>query len=360
MTILDRGFCECLLRPADLRPSSPEMEVIGAFNPGAAQVGDEVIVMARVAEAVAERREGWFGLPRWHPAENRLLIDWLAEDEVELLDPRVVRLRRDGTLRLTFLSHLRLYRSRDGHALDLASEQFFWPQGRYEEYGVEDPRVTPIGDTFYITYVSVSRHGAGTSLASTRDFRSFERHGVIFCPENKDVVLFPEKIGGAYMAVNRPNPAYKFSPPEMWLARSPDLDHWGAQQVMRLHGATWGMERVGAGPPPIALDDGWLLMYHGSDLPPGMTGVVGVYKAGLLLLDRVDPSLILAASPGPIMAPEADFELQGFVPNVVFPTAIVARDGALQVYYGAADNALGVAEYSLDQIRSSLKPLLGC
>ena len=94
----------------------------------------------------------------------------------------------------------------------------FSPDGTsfaFEEYGVEDPRITLIGDTYYITYVAVSRHGVSTALASTRDFKSFSRHGIIFCPENKDVMLFPEMIEGSYYALHRPNGATAFTKPEM-------------------------------------------------------------------------------------------------------------------------------------------------
>src|SRR5439155_3619406 len=134
------------------------------------------------------------------------------------VDVRVVKRKRDNLVRLNFISHLRVARSKDGHSIDSADGAIFGPANQYEEFGVEDPRITRIGDTFYITYVAVSRHGVATALASTRDFKSFQRHGIIFSPENKDVVLFPEKISGTYHALHRPAGSAPFTKPEMWMA----------------------------------------------------------------------------------------------------------------------------------------------
>ncbi len=228
--MLPRLFNCCLLRPEDLRPSQDDLKIAGVFNPGAAATPEGVVLLVRVAEAVAEKRPGFVGLPRWETPAGCVIIDWLLEGELVFLDPRVVRIKATGLLRLTFTSHLRIVRCGDGRTVDSIDSEFFQPADHSEEYGVEDPRITPIGDGYYITYVAVSRHGAATALAFTRDFRSFERRGIIFCPENKDVVLFPGKIGAAYWALHRPTTAHAFSHPEMWLASSPDLQHWGSHQ----------------------------------------------------------------------------------------------------------------------------------
>ena len=161
------------------------------------------MLLVRVAERPRERRPGFTGLPRWDPAGG-LTIDWVPDAELEPVDPRVVRRKADGLVRLTFISHLRVVRCGDGRAVREVTGVTFRPQAELEEFGVEDPRITPLDGRFYFTYVAVSRHGPATALASTADFRTFERHGVIFCPENKDVVLFPERIGGAYAALHRP------------------------------------------------------------------------------------------------------------------------------------------------------------
>jgi predicted GH43/DUF377 family glycosyl hydrolase len=274
-----------------------------------------------------------------------LTIDWIPEAALDPIDPRVVRHKADGLVRLTFTSHLRVVRCGDGRAVREITGFTFRPQEEVEEFGVEDPRITPLDGRFYFSYVSVSRHGPASALASTADFRSFERHGVVFCPENKDVVLFPERIGGAFAALHRPVCGTPFTRPEMWVARSPDLIHWGAHAPLSVSGGDWQSGRVGAGTPPIRVPDGWLEIYHGNR-HPSRPGEVGAYYAGALLLDPDDPTRVRRRSPGPFFVPEADFEVAGFVPNVVFPTGVVQDGEAILVYYGAADAFTAVAEFS--------------
>jgi len=341
--MIRRLFQKCLLHPSDLRASHEDLEVIGVFNPGVIAVEDGVVLLVRVAERPRERRAGFMGLPRWDP-ESGLTIDWVPEEEVEPIDPRVIRLKRNGLIRLTSISHLRIVWSRDGRSIDSVTDLRFKPETAYEEYGVEDPRITRIGDRFYFTYVAVSRHGAATALASTTDFQTFQRHGIIFCPENKDVVLFPEKIGGEYVALHRPSGAVAFTMPEMWLARSPDLIHWGSHEHFLGGVSSWEVSRIGAGPPPIRTPEGWLVIYHGSREPAH--GAVGVYSAGALLLDSQDPRRILRRAREPILVPQSDFERHGFIPDVVFPTGVVESGETLLVYYGAADTVTAVVEFS--------------
>lgn len=350
--MIRRLFNRCLLRPGDVQPSHEHLEVVGTFNPGAIAVGDEVVLLVRVAERPCEKRAGFTGLPR-RDADARVVVDWVPDEELEPVDPRIVRRKRDGLVRLTFTSHIRVFRSTDGRSIS-SEDAHFIPDGEYEEFGVEDPRITRIGNTFYITYVAVSRHGAATALASTKDFRTFDRHGIIFCPENKDVVLFPEQIGGDYVALHRPNAATPFTKPEMWLARSTDLIHWGRQEHFHGGTSTWEMGRIGAGTPPVKTPQGWLEIYHGTREAPGEAGV-GVYSAGALLLDLDDPQRVIGRSPEPILVPETEFERNGFVPNVVFPTGIVERGDTYLVYYGAADTATAVVELSRRDLVASVR-----
>jgi predicted GH43/DUF377 family glycosyl hydrolase len=350
--MLPRLSTSRLLHPSELRPSRGELEVVGVFNPGAIAVDDGVVLMVRVAERPKERRPGFTALPRWD-ADAGVVVDWVADEELELLDARVVRGKRDGLVRLTFISHIRTMRSKDGRAIDSEGVRFL-PATEYEEFGVEDPRITRLGDVFYVTYVAVSRHGAATALASTNDFRTFDRHGVVFYPENKDVVLFPEQIGGEYVALHRPNAATPFTKPEIWLARSPDLVHWGRQEVLPVASSTWETGRIGAGTPPIRTPRGWIEIYHGCRQERAESGV-GVYSAGALLLGLDDPRRVIARSAEPILVPETDFEREGFVPNVVFPTGIVERGDTVLVYYGAADTATAVVELSRRELLGALR-----
>ena len=322
--------------------------MISAFNPGAIALSEGVIILVRVAEQPAKRRQGQTGFPRWDVQAGRVVTDWESNTELDTVDVRVMKRKRDGLVRLTFTSHLRVVYSRDGRSIDSLSDQWFKPAAEYEEFGVEDPRITRMGDIFYITYVAVSRHGAATALASTRDFKSFERHGIIFCPENKDVVLFPEKIAGRYCAFHRPNAATPFTKPEMWLASSSDLIHWGKHEHFLGGGETWDIGRIGAGTPPIRTAKGWLEIYHGNSRRQEDAGI-GAYSAGALLLDSQDPRHILGAA-SQIFVPETDYEREGFVPNVVFPTAIVEQGETVLVYYGAADTYAAVVEFSLREL----------
>jgi predicted GH43/DUF377 family glycosyl hydrolase len=342
-----------LVHPGDISPSCADFEVIGAFNPGAVKTADGTMLLIRVAERPRALRPGLKGLPRWEAGS--IATDWVANDEVEVVDPRVVRRKTDGLVRLTFTSCLKVVRSVDGVKIDDFNGPVFAPVGPLEEFGVEDPRITPLEGRFYFTYVAVSRHGVATALASTDDFHSFTRHGVIFGPENKDVVLFPEKIGGQYVALHRPSGSAGFTRPEIWLARSPDLLHWGEHQHLLGVGASWDSGRIGAGPPPLRVPEGWLMIYHGT-ARPALPGDVGVYSAGAMLLAYDDPSRILRRGSTPLLTPQADFEREGFVPNVVFPTGIVADGFSLLVYYGAADTISAVVRMSLDEVLDSLRP----
>ncbi len=343
-----RLFSSCLLTPGQLAPSQQDMRVVGAFNPGAVTTEQGVVLLIRVAEAPRQIRPGFVGLPRWDLEAGKIVIDWLTEQELIVEDARVVKIRETGLLRLTSTSHLRVVRSANGRQIEPSEQQILRPSLGCESYGIEDPRITPIDGHFYITYVAVSPHGAATALASTLDFSSFKFHGPIFCPENKDVVLFPERINGQYFALHRPTTAHDFSRPEIWLASSPDLLHWGKHQPLLGSSAGWDCGRIGAGTPPIRTRAGWLVIYHGNDKGEGESGI-GSYGAGKLLLDLDQPSKILSAGEQ-ILAPEMEYECMGFVPNVVFPTGIIQQEESLLIYAGAADTATCVVELGLTDL----------
>jgi len=342
--MITRLSSHLLVRPEDLPASRPDWEVIGAFNPGAIRHGDDILLLIRIAERPREQREGWTALPRWS-ADEGFVVDWTRNEELEIVDPRVVRRRADGLVRLTFVSHLRLARTRDGKTLDAVSPPALFPATQEEEFGVEDPRITLLDSRYYITYVAVSRHGAATALASTSDFETFTRHGIIFCPENKDVVLFPERSDGKYVALHRPVGKTPFTTPQMWIARSPDLVHWGEHQYLYGGEQDWETGRVGAGAPPLMLPEGWLEIYHGNRRSP-LPGQVGAYCGAVMLLAKENPDRVLKVGRQPILQPELEFEREGFVSDVVFPTGVVEADDRLLVYYGASDRYAAVAEFS--------------
>jgi predicted GH43/DUF377 family glycosyl hydrolase len=349
--MLERQFTQCMLRPSDLQPSQDNLEVVGVFNPGAVEFDGGVLLLARVVEQATEQRDGQVASPRYE--DGGVVIDWLDEDKIDPSDPRLYQSNCGGLTRLRFISHLRVFHSHDGKTIDLSSGQgqIILPETEYETYGIEDPRITKIGGTFYITYVGVSPHGITTQLMSTTGFTSFKRHGVIFCPDNKDVVLLPEKIVGDYFAIHRPMPSMPLTRPEMWIARSPDLVHWGGHKQLMGGGDCDGIygDRVGGGSPPIKTDRGWMTIFHGA-APPKDRGRVGAYSAGVLLLDKDNPEKVVAMTHDSIMGPAEDFEKSGFVDNVVFPTAVIRRSGMFYVYYGAADESLGVVGFDIEQL----------
>jgi len=364
--MLERLFTDKLISPSDLEPSHDGLEVIGVFNPGVVRFGGKIIIAARVVERPTETRDGFYASPRY--TGGSYAVDWLPCDNTDAgSDPRCYFTRDTGALRLRFISHMRIFESADGRSVTHAADALrVMPQGEYEQYGIEDPRITVIGDgsgagsgggTAYITYVAVSMHGVCTCLMSTTDFKQFHRHGIIFCPDNKDVVLFPEKILGSYVAMHRPMPSMPFSPPKVWIGRSNDLIHWGAhrQLIINKEGPTdHHRDRVGGGTPPVKTDRGWLTIYHGSDKKPGAKGA-GRYTAGALLLDLANPAKVIARSDGPIMVPELPFETNGFVNNIVFPTAIVEDGDRYLVYNGAADEHTTVVGYDKKKLLGSIK-----
>jgi len=221
------------------------------------------------------------------------------------------------------------------------------PKWRYEQWGCEDPRVTYLAEEkcWYITYTGYSPNGAAVALARTEDLVEAERISLIFSPNNKDAVLFPRKFGDRWGVLHRPDAG---GIEHIWSAYSPDLVHWGEPHCVlpELAGAAWDSVKVGAGPPPILTDRGWLLIYH------GVKGYGGhlVYRAGVALLDKDRPHKAIARSPNWIFQAEAPYELSGLTPNVVFPTGLLVRGDELWMYYGAADSCTCLATAKLDDI----------
>ena len=167
-----RRICEKqVLQPKDVKPSHDEFTVIGVFNPGAIRLGNEVVLLARIAEKPREHQTGFTGLPRL-AANGEMVVDWVPDDQLDRTDSRVVRRMDDGLLRLTSISHLRVFRDHDGQSDHLAPGPSFLPESSYEEYGVEDPRITKLGSKYWITYVAVSRFGSGHCTGFDGRFRN--------------------------------------------------------------------------------------------------------------------------------------------------------------------------------------------
>jgi len=338
-----------IVTPDMVRPSNPNYRVRGAFNPGAARLGEEIVLLLRVAEDVpADHGRAAVPVVTFDDGPGRpdVLEVSVSDPDVELKDTRGIVYR--GADYLSTLSHLRLARSRDGIRFEVEPEPFLFPSDRSEVFGVEDARITKIGDTYWINYTCVSSDGWATALASTTDFRTVERHEIIFPPQNKDVSLFPEKIGGRFCALHRPNNS-GFGKPSIWYAESPDLIHWGHHKcLLRPRDTVREEQKIGGGAPCIKTPDGWLQIYHGK-------GREQVYSLFTVLLDADEPTRVLKRARSPFLKPELDYETSGFFPYVVFSNGLVEfDDGTVFVYYGACDSVTCVAETSIDELLQSL------
>jgi predicted GH43/DUF377 family glycosyl hydrolase len=268
------------------------------FNPGAARVGDETVLLVRI--------EDLRGISQLHVARSRDGISGWQFDAEPLLRSDVERYPEE-----------------------------FW--------GCEDPRLTwlPEREEWAIAYTAYSTRGPLVSLATTRDFRSVTRLGPVMPPEDKDAAMFPHRFGGRWAMIHRPSPLRGGA--HMWMSFSPDLRHWGDHTLLleARDGAWWDAGKIGLGPPPLETSEGWLVMYHGvhatSDGP--------IYRVGLALLALDDPGTVLHRTDEWVFGPAAPYEVTGDVGRVVFPCGWVHDPATdlLHLYYGAADTVIAMA-----------------
>ncbi len=224
-----------------------------------------------------------------------------------------------------------------------------------EKYGIEDPRIVKLEDdsVYAIVYTSFSESGPLVSLATTTDFDTFRRYGVIMTPDDKDASLFPRKFNGRWALLHRPSPASSFLGAHIWISYSPDLKHWGDSSILlpARKGSWWDAYKVGLGPPPIETSEGWLLIYHGVKT----TASGSLYRLGLALLDLDDPHILIKRSHDWIFGPIEPYERIGDVPDVTFPCGVVVNGDELIMYYGAADTSVAVATASIKELLDYLK-----
>jgi predicted GH43/DUF377 family glycosyl hydrolase len=344
---VERSSLNPIILPQDVRPSQSDFEVLSVFNAGVARLAGEVVLLLRVAERPCDQGDSLCRVPVIDPSNGQLVLREFARNDSrnDFSDPRLIGTAQG--LYLTSMSHLRTARSRDGLHFVVEDAPGLFPQMEYEAFGIEDPRITQIGSDYYVNYVGVSPLGVVTALARTHDFLRFERLGVIFPPDNKDVVIFPERIGDSYYALHRPSTS-AFGKPEIWIAESPDLICWGNhRRLAGLREGSWEGGRIGGGAVPFRVEQGWLEIYHGADKQ-------NRYCLGALLLDAHEPWKVIARSQKPIMEPEAEYELQGFFGNVVFSCGVLAEEGLLKIYYGASDAFTAYAEVPLAEVMASL------
>ena len=228
------------------------------------------------------------------------------------------------------------------------------PEHPEELWGVEDPRITRVDelDCWVIAYTSFGPQGPAVALATTCDFVTVERLGVVCAPEDKNAALLPRRVGNDFILFHRPVSAIG-GRPGVWLSRSTDLRGWAAPEpVFGTRPGWWDSARVGIGPPPIETPEGWLVIYHGvRDTVAG-----ALYRVGLLLLDLENPTVVRARAAEWVLGPSERYELTGDVPGVVFPCGLthLPESGELHLYYGAANTCVAMAIARLDDIIAHL------
>ena len=249
--------------------------------------------------------------------------------------------------------------SKDGFNIDERAEKPVFtpdPANDFECMGVEDPRITKIGDEIYMIYTAYGKFPGmnraigsiqiGLTSISVSDFldkkwnwkkRIYPLYGV----DNKDCVIFPEKIKGKFVIYHR-------IPPHIWIAYSDDLKNWYNHNIIMSPRQGWEYFKVGGSATPIKTEKGWLIIYHGVDSKH-------CYRLGLAMVDLEDPSKILFRDEKPLLEPKEKYETEGDVPNVVFSDGAIIRDGKLFVYYGGADTSINVATADLNKVLSYTK-----
>lgn len=255
----------------------------------------------------------------------------------------------------TGASHLTAARSADGLTgwrIDPAPA--LAPSGEHPEeiWGLEDPRVTWLEarGCHAVAYTGYSPAGPGVCLATTTDFRRFERLGLILCPENKDAALFPRRFDGRWRILHRP---VSGESADIWISASPDLAHWGDHRVLlrARSGPFWDAGKIGLSAPPLLTPEGWLLLYHGVK----DTCFGSVYRQGLALLDRDDPTRVLGRTRSWVFAPRAPYERSGDVGNVVFSCGWTLDGDEVRLYYGGADTCMAVATAPLGRLLAAVE-----
>ena len=247
---------------------------------------------------------------------------------------------------------------------------------------VEDPRVIKMGDWYYVTYAArpyppgqywltqpstpafwldfppefppqLRTNATTTGLALTRDFRTWKRAGLLTSPtgDDRDVMLFPEKINGKFVKIHRPmnwvGPQYGTDYPAMWISTGDDLLSWGESKLLIKASLPWENRKIGGNTPPLRTPAGWLTLYHA-------VGADGHYRLGALLLDLDDPSQVIGRSRDWLMQPEEWYELEGYYPGVCFPCGKVLIGDTLYIYYGGADKYIGLATCKLQELLEDL------
>ena len=240
--------------------------------------------------------------------------------------------------------------SDDGINFKLRSEPIKMPDTEeFKEYTTGmyyDPRVTRIENKYYVVFACHGKHSCRLGLMESADMEKFNWVGFISETDNRNGVLFPEKINGYYCRLDRPNTGDGQG--YMWVSYSPDLLHWGQSKAVATAQDEWGWKKNGPGAVPIRTDKGWLVIYHAVNV---QCAAQYVYHIGVMLLDINDPSKIVARAKAPILSPVTDYELNGLTYAVVFTCGAVNEpDGQVKIYYGGADTVQCLATATISDL----------
>ncbi|MCC7145642.1 MAG: glycoside hydrolase family 130 protein [Phycisphaeraceae bacterium] len=243
-----------------------------------------------------------------------------------------------------------------------------WEWQDEEVQRVYDPRLTVLDDRCYLSFAVDTRHGIRAGLAITEDFKHFEVLS-LSAPDNRNTVLFPQKINGQFVRLERPFPVYSLGAGEhfdIWLSTSPDGRHWGNTRLVLPHERVpFANAKIGPGAPPLRTKRGWLTLFHAVDINPNRplngwepSPWTKRYTIGLMLLDLNEPWRVIGLCPQPLMVPEAPYELDGFRGGVLFPGGFLDEpDGTVKIYYGAADTVQALATADLHELLNLCQPV---
>jgi len=367
-----------IIQPQDIVPSSPEMKVIGVCNPGGTlfqnDYTEKFYLLLRVVEKTKLKFPKYIAFPRAIPGDKyKVRWEWeRMERDVEIRgESALIKTEFEEKIRPTYISHFRLAESEDGINFKVSETPTFFPQEKYEEFGMEDARIIKFEEPiniegefykFLISYVACSEEeDVCTAFAVTNDFQTFVRlpknkPNIIFFAPCKDVVLFPRKFLNQrtnrreFVALIRPSGNARYMVPSIGLSYSDNLIQWGDHKLF-IKGDEKG--HVGAGPQPIRCKQGWLIIDHQHRHNPDGTKE---YVGRCYLVDLDNPLKILKKS-NEFLEPHIDISHKSFVDNVTFPSAAMIKDNKIFIYTGEEDVAIAVHIYDLEEFLDFLNPV---
>ncbi|MBI9070398.1 MAG: hypothetical protein JEY94_02300 [Melioribacteraceae bacterium] len=332
-----------------------ETYVLGSFNPGMTRLPNgNLLMMVRVAEALKKNIINNKLQVIRKPVNSEFVIEEFDLSEFHTSDPRKYRSKKYTHARIyaltSFSWQLPVEMSKDGlEIVNIHYDKIIQSEKSYQEYGIEDARITKIEEKYYMTACCVGSERHPTALYVSKDGLNYKNLGIIQDHQNKDMVIFPKKIGDYYYALTRPLGDHFFissqttdvlAGPSINIAQSPDLLHWRPLEstLLSLKKDSHLSKRLGAGAQPILTEKGWLVLFHGVE----DCDEVGCYKTYWILLDKNDPAIILKHScENPLL--QANYNLTDkleypkYVENVVFTTGIDELDENYIIASGELD-----------------------